>query len=87
MIRGLYLRISGNSMEPKYRDGDILLVRNADSIDVGELGIFLLDGCGFFKVFGGDRLISLNPEYGPILLKDFADVQCKGQVVGKLKRK
>ena len=81
------LRISGNSMEPKYRDGDILLVRHADSIDVGELGIFLLDGCGFFKVFGGDRLISLNPNYGPILLKDFADVQCKGQVVGKLKRK
>ena len=81
------LRISGNSMEPKYRDGDILLVRHADSIDVGELGIFLLDGCGFFKVFGGDRLISLNPAYGPILLKDFADVQCKGQVVGKLKRK
>ena len=81
------LRISGNSMEPKYRDGDILLVRHADSIDVGELGIFLLDGCGFFKVFGGDRLISLNPDYGPILLKDFADVQCKGQVVGKLKRK
>ncbi len=81
------LRISGNSMEPKYRDGDILLVRHADSIDVGELGIFLLDGCGFFKVFGGDRLLSLNPSYGPILLKDFADVQCKGQVVGKLKRK
>jgi transcriptional regulator with XRE-family HTH domain len=81
------LRISGNSMEPKYRDGDILLVRNADSIDVGELGIFLLDGCGFFKVFGGDRLLSLNPSYGPILLKDFADVQCKGLVVGKLKRK
>lgn len=81
------LRISGNSMEPKYRDGDILLVRNTDSIEVGELGIFLLDGCGFFKVYGGDRLLSLNPEYGPILLKDFADVQCKGQVVGKLKRK
>ncbi len=81
------LRISGNSMEPKYRDGDILLVRHADSIDVGELGIFLLDGCGFFKAFGGDRLISLNPNYGPILLKDFADVQCKGLVVGKLKRK
>lgn len=81
------LRISGNSMEPKYRDGDILLVRNADSIDVGELGIFLLDGCGFFKVYGGDTLISLNPEYGPILLKEFANVQCKGRVVGKLKRK
>ena len=81
------LRISGNSMEPKYHDGDILLVKSTDSVDVGELGIFLLDGCGFFKIFGGDRLMSLNPEYGPILLKDFSDVQCKGLVIGKLKRK
>ena len=81
------LRISGNSMEPKYHDGDILLIRETDAVDVGELGIFLLDGSGFFKVFGGDRLLSLNPEYGPILLKDFSDIQCKGAVVGKLKRK
>ncbi len=81
------LRISGNSMEPKYHDGDVLLVRHSDGVDVGELGIFLLDGCGFFKVFGGDKLLSLNPEYAPIPLKDFADVQCKGLVVGKLKRK
>ncbi len=81
------LRIRGNSMEPKYHDGDILLVRRGDGVEVGELGIFLLDGNGFFKVFGGDRLLSLNPEYGPILLKDFTDVQCKGQVVGRLKRK
>jgi len=81
------LRISGNSMEPKYHDGDVLLVKNTDSPEVGELGIFLLDGCGFFKVYGGDRLISLNPEYAPILLKEFADVQFRGQVIGKLKRK
>lgn len=81
------LRISGNSMEPKYHDGDVLLVKESDGIEVGELGIFLLDGCGFFKVYGGDRLISLNPEYAPILLKEFSDVQCRGQVVGKLKRK
>ena len=81
------LRISGNSMEPKYHNGDILLVQACDSVEDGELGIFLLDGSGFFKLFGGDRLLSLNPDYGPILLKDFADVQCKGRVVGKLKRK
>lgn len=81
------LRISGNSMEPKYHGGDLLLVQNAESVEVGELGIFLLDGCGFFKVYGGDRLLSLNPEYAPILLKDFESVTCKGRVVGKLKRK
>lgn len=81
------LRISGNSMEPKYHEGDILLVQQTDSVEVGELGIFLLDGCGFFKVYGGDRLISLNEEYGPILLKDYGDVRCKGRVIGRLKRK
>ncbi|MBQ8432357.1 MAG: helix-turn-helix domain-containing protein [Clostridia bacterium] len=81
------LRISGNSMEPKYHNGDILLVQHADGVEVGELGIFLLDGCGFFKVYGGDRLLSLNPDYAPILLKDFEDVQCKGHVIGRLKRK
>ena len=46
------LRISGNSMEPKYRDGDVLLVANSDYVEVGELGIFILDGNGFFKIFG-----------------------------------
>lgn len=81
------LRISGNSMEPRYHNGDILLVQHADGVEVGELGIFLLDGCGFFKVYGGDRLLSLNPEYAPILLKDFDDIQCKGRVIGRLKRK
>lgn len=81
------LRINGNSMEPRYHNGDILLVQSADSVENGELGIFLLDGSGYFKQYEGDRLISLNPEYGPILLKDFEDVRCKGRVVGRLKRR
>ncbi|MBR2312919.1 MAG: helix-turn-helix domain-containing protein [Clostridia bacterium] len=81
------LRISGNSMEPRYRDGDILLVQETDTVEFGELGIFILDGSGFFKVFGGDRLYSLNPEYGDILLKDFEDVRVAGRVIGKLKKR
>ena len=81
------LRISGNSMEPRYRDGDILLVQETDTLEFGELGIFILDGNGFFKVFGGDRLYSLNKEYGDILLKDFEDVRVAGRVIGKLKKR
>ena len=81
------LRIKGNSMEPKYRDGDVLLVEECDSLEYGELGIFILDGDGYFKKFGGDRLISLNPDYEPILLKNFEEIICCGRVVGKLKRK
>ena len=81
------LRIKGNSMEPKYRDGDVLLVEECDSVEYGELGIFILDGDGYFKKYGGDRLISLNPAYEPILLKNFEEIACCGRVVGKLKRK
>ena len=81
------LRISGNSMEPKYHNGDILLVEETDMVEVGEAGIFILDGAGYFKIFGGDRLISLNPEYSDIPLRDFDQVSCCGKVVGKLKRK
>ena len=81
------VRISGHSMEPRFRDGDVLLVQDADAVEIGELGIFVLDGSGYFKRFGGDRLISLNPEFGDIILKDFTDAYCCGKVVGKLKRK
>ncbi len=81
------LRISGDSMEPKYHSGDVLLVENCDFVDEGELGIFVLDGAGYFKKYGGDRLISLNDAYAPIMLKDFDRVACCGRVVGKLKRK
>jgi repressor LexA len=81
------LRISGNSMEPKYHDGDVLLVQNAEGVEVGEQGIFILDGAGYFKVYGGDCLISLNPEYGRIMLKDFENVSCIGKVLGRLRRR
>lgn len=81
------LKISGDSMEPKYRNGDHLLVRATDSIEIGEIGVFVLDGEGFVKVYGGDRLISLNSAYSPILLKEFTQVRCVGVVTGKLKKK
>ncbi|MBO7310788.1 MAG: helix-turn-helix domain-containing protein [Clostridia bacterium] len=81
------LRINGNSMEPRYHDGDIVLVEDTDSVEVGELGIFVLDGNGYFKQFGGDRLISLNEDYGDILLRGYSEIVCCGRVVGRLKKK
>ncbi len=81
------LRISGDSMEPRYHSGDIILIQTTESVEEGELGIFVLDGSGYFKKYGGDHLLSLNTKYPPIRLKDFTDVACCGRVVGKLKRK
>ena len=79
------LRVSGNSMEPRFHDGDILLVEEKPQIEVGELGIFICDGEGYFKQFGGDRLISLNPDYAPIPLSDFSSFFCRGSVIGTLR--
>ena len=48
------VRVHGNSMEPKYRNGDTLIVEECNSVEYGELGIFVLDGDGYFKKFEGD---------------------------------
>ena len=81
------VRISGHSMEPRYRDGDVLLVQECESVENGELGIFVLDGSGYFKIFGGDRLISINPDFADIPLSDFGEAACCGKVIGKLRKK
>lgn len=81
------LRISGDSMEPKFHSGDILLVHNTEHTAPGELGIFILDGAGYFKKHGGDRLLSLNPAYAPILFADYTDIRCIGRVIGKMHRR
>jgi SOS-response transcriptional repressor LexA/DNA-binding Xre family transcriptional regulator len=81
------LRISGDSMLPKYRDGDVVIVKGCESVEPDELGIFILDNSSYFKKYGGDRLISLNPAYADIPLAQFTSVSCIGKVLGKVKRK
>lgn len=79
------LRVSGDSMEPKYHDGDILLVENTPSIEVGELGIFICDGEGYFKELGKGCLVSLNNKYDPIPISQFESFSCRGAVIGTLR--
>ena len=81
------LRVSGNSMEPRFKNGDVVLVRQQNAVLFGELGIFIGDGEGYFKRFMGDRLHSLNPEYPDIPLRRFDDFFCCGKVVGHMKKK
>lgn len=78
------LTISGDSMQPKYCDGDVVLIESQPSVDIGEIGIFIYENEGYIKKFGGDKLISLNPKYPDILIKDIDSFYCKGKVIGKL---
>lgn len=74
--------VNGDSMEPVYHDGDMLLVEMSDEIRVGEIGIFSLNGECYVKKLGKGELISLNPKYANIPLNESA--KCMGRVIDKL---
>lgn len=84
------VRISGDSMEPDYHDGDIIQVEPTPAIVSGELGIFNYEGDGIFKklivdtVNGIIILRSLNPKYNDRILNQGENLHTYGRVVGKL---
>jgi len=47
----LALRVSGNSMEPVYHDGQIVWVEECEELRVGDVGIFVYDECGYMKKY------------------------------------
>jgi Predicted transcriptional regulator len=44
------VRVSGDSMEPVYKDGQIVWVEETPELHSGEEGIFIYDGCGYLKM-------------------------------------
>lgn len=84
MAADFLLEVRGDSMQPKYFDGDFLLIKESPSILEGEIGIFIVNRESFVKKMGKGELISLNPAYEPIKLNDYDDVRCAGKVIGTI---
>lgn len=78
------VQISGNSMLPRFKDKEWVLVRSQPDVEIGEIGIFIIDGNGYIKERAADRLVSINPEYDDIFFKENQDIKCKGLVIGTL---
>lgn len=76
------ISVNGDSMEPMYQDGDVLLVEATRELLIGDIGIFQLDDQCYVKKLGTDSLISLNEKYDNIPLDESA--RTMGRVVGKL---
>ena len=74
--------ISGDSMEPTYHDGDKVFVEKCDSVEIGEIGIFIVNGEAYIKELGNRCLISHNSAYKPIKLGSSDSVYCCGRVLG-----
>lgn len=79
------VRISGNSLEPIYFDGDLILAKSMDRLKHGDLGVFIVAGEGCIRRFyckaGEQRLVSLNIDISDVALT--TDVVCKGRVIGR----
>lgn len=75
------LEIDGNSMEPTFHDGETVCVQQTGSVEVGEIGVFWVDGCGYIKELGNGCLLSHNSSYDPIPLQG-TENRCIGRVLG-----
>lgn len=74
--------VSGDSMEPTYNDGDLVYVEKKQTLNIGEIGIFMINNECFIKEAGKNGLLSHNLKYKPIPGND--SIQCIGKVLGKV---
>ena len=79
------VRVAGDSMEPRYRDGQVVYVRSSPTVADGEAGVFYWQGSGYIKILRdrpeGVYLHSLNPAYEDIPVTDPAQLRVFGRVL------
>ena len=76
----MYVR--GDSMEPKYFNGDIIWVDTHNkSINLHQIGVFDTEDGRVVKKMGTDKLISINSKYPDIKLHEYMDFSTYGKVV------
>ena len=84
------IRVSGESLEPVYHDGQIVWMQRCQALRTGEVGIFLYDGNGYLKVYSewetdenGRQpvLVSYNRKYEPIPILPEREFRIAGRVL------
>ena len=73
--------VTGDSMLPTFHDGDDLLIQRAESIEPGEIGIFVVAGDGYVKEYQPDGLHSHNKKYKTIHPSEDDNAHCIGRVL------
>lgn len=84
------LKIKGDSMTPKFSEGDVVIVRKQNQVENGQIAVVLVNGNDatvkkFYKTDNGVKLISTNPNFDPFYFTadevDSLPVQVIGRVV------
>jgi repressor LexA len=85
------LQIKGDSMEPRMKDGDVVIVRKQNNADDGDIVIATVNGddatCKVLKRYenGDVALLSLNPSYQPFYFSKQEVKDTPIQIWGKVK--
>ena len=79
------ITIHGDSMEPKINDGDVVWVREQQTLEPNEIGVFVLNGSALCKkliaVSGRFFLRSLNEKYRDISISEDDNLKVIGKVL------
>ena len=79
------VRIAGDSMEPRFHDGQTVWVHQQLTLAPGEIGVFLYDGSAYLKQLRRDGgrvwLHSLNPAYHDLEISDAFPLRVLGKAV------
>lgn len=83
------LKIKGDSMEPRMREGDVVIVRKQNVVNNGDIAVVLVNGNDatvkkFFKYDSGVNLISFNSNYEPFSYTPEQVIKLPVQVIGKV---
>ena len=79
--------VNGDSMEPEYHNGDLVLVEripDAPDLAEGETGAFIVGNETYIKNYYNDGLHSLNPKYSVMSFDEGETVYLIGRVLGVL---
>lgn len=83
------LQIRGNSMEPRMCEGDVVIVRQQDDAESGDIVIAMVNGddatCKRLKKYqSGIALISNNPSYEPMFFTNEEIASKPVKIIGKV---
>lgn len=83
------LKIHGNSMEPKFSEGDVVIVRRQDDAESGDIVIATVNGdeatCKRLRKYrDGIELVSSNPEFKPMFFSNQEIIEKPIRILGKV---
>lgn len=83
------LQIHGDSMEPRMFEGDVVIVRQQDDAESGDIVIAMVNGdeatCKRLKKYAdGIMLLSNNPKYEPMVFSNEEIIEKPVNIIGKV---